>query len=133
MKYLVTVWIAVAVLLLFGARAPNPTQAQSRGSERRLKIKFTSAPERAQFSFVFRDQQVRGITTVTKVFTSEYNFEATAVFSRAGFRNCQKRFKVEWVNEDEGTLTVEGEQQQQFNFSAAAAPPVVNCDFEKMP
>lgn len=133
MRYAMATRLILCVLLLCANGVSPLVQAQSNGTVQRIKIRFTSGPDRAQFSFAFHDQQVSGVTAVTKIFASEDDFETTVVFSKVGFKNCKKKFKVVWLKVNEGTLTVEGEQEQRFNFSAAASPAVVNCDFEKLP
>ena len=133
MRYAMVARLVFCFFLLCSAGLLNLVQAQSDGPEGRIKIRFTSEPDRARFRFAFGDQQVSGTTTATKIFTYEDDFDITVVFSKIGFKNCQKKFKVVWLNENEGTLTVEGEQQQRFNFSAAASPAVVNCDLERSP
>src|SRR4030095_14383360 len=116
----VALWSLLALsLLLAGVEEAQP---QGQGTPRRVRIRFISDPDRAQFEFTFNNQKVTGRTPSTKVFTLSSGSPVRVVFKRQDYNDCLKTFSTSWSEDGRsGTLIVD-KDNQAFSFSTGAKP-----------
>ena len=98
----------------------------------RIKVKFTSNPDKASLSYPSGSSTKAAKTPVSLIMNLNQGSTVEALFKKSGYRDCRISFTYKWLTAQQAVLVVGNEQQPIISGSMRDEDaPVVHCDLVK--